>query len=172
MEKLSKQNIIVIAGGLGLAPTRPVIEHLIAHKTPNQNITLLIGARDPSEILFQNEIKQWREQGINIEMTVDTAGERWKGHVGVVTKLVSKLKINAKECVALICGPEVMMRFCIKELEQIGVADEDIYLSLERNMKCAIGFCGHCQLATEFICKDGPVFSYDQIRHLIKVRHL
>jgi len=123
--------------------------------------------------LYRKELNQWsRRNDLQTLITVDRAGPDWGGNVGVVTTLIGKAQFDANNTVALICGPEIMMRFAIRELQKLGVADDSIYVSMERNMKCAIGFCGHCQFGPTFICKDGPVFRYDRVRHLLAIREL
>ena len=115
--------------------------------------------------MFRRELGRWQKRGdLTVLVTVDHAPTDWTGRVGVVTALLSDIAIDPGATVAFVCGPEVMMRFTVRELGRRGVADDRIYLSMERNMKCAVGFCGHCQLGPSFICKDGPVLRYDRIR--------
>jgi NAD(P)H-flavin reductase len=166
-------DVVVVGGGLGLAPLRPVLYRLFAERARYGRITLLFGARSPADILFHHEIEEWRRRlDIGIEVTVDHADADWHGHVGVVTTLMKAADFDPPRTVAMVCGPEVMMRFAIAALRDAGVPDDAIYLSMERNMKCAVGFCGHCQFGTVFVCRDGPVFRYDQIRSLITVKEL
>jgi NAD(P)H-flavin reductase len=125
----------------------------------------LCGARSPRDILFRVELERWRRRlDIEVEVTVDHATPDWRGNVGVVTKLIARAAFDPRHTVALVCGPEIMMRFAAAELERAGVSDEAIHLSMERNMKCAIGLCGHCQFGGDFICKDGPVMSFRHLR--------
>jgi len=165
-------DVVVITGGIGLAPLRPAIEHLIANRDSYRAVALLYGARSPDEMLFFGELQDWREAGIDVKYTVDTAGGKWDGRVGLVTKLVPITGFEGARTTAMVCGPEVMMRFVSTALEDRGVPAERIHVSLERNMKCAIGHCGHCQLAHRFVCKDGPVFPVGRIRRLLGVREL
>ena len=134
-------------------------------------MALLVGARDPGNLLYRDELEQWRGRfDIEVEVTVDAAPPSWRGDVGVVTKLISRAPIDPEKTVAVVCGPEVMMRFVALGLGDLGVPAEEIWLSMERNMKCAIGHCGHCQLGPEFICKDGPVFAWTRMEKLMMVR--
>jgi NAD(P)H-flavin reductase len=157
--------VVVVAGGIGLAPLRPVLLHLLAHRARYRRVALLYGTRTPLDIVYRRELERWRARfDVEVHVTVDHAlGEDWHGHVGVVTTLISRATFDSARTTAMVCGPEVMMRFALLELERRGVGTERIYLSMERNMKCAIGFCGHCQYGPDFVCKDGPVFRYDHV---------
>jgi NAD(P)H-flavin reductase len=158
-------DLLLIAGGLGLAPLRPVVYAALQHRQQFGSLSLLVGARTPADLLFQPELGQWQQSGeITIRISVDHASPEWKGQVGVVPSLLSDIPLAPERTVAFVCGPEVMMRFSVRELERRGVPDSAIYLSMERNMKCAVGYCGHCQFGQSFVCKDGPVFPYDRIR--------
>ncbi len=166
-------DILVIAGGLGLAPVRPVIYQLLAEREKYGKISVLYGARSPADMLYEKELEQWRGRfDLEIEVTVDSAKRGWMGNVGVVTQLIPKAISDPENTLAMICGPEIMMRFAITELQKQGISDTRIYLTMERNMKCAIGFCGHCQFGPQFICKDGPVFRYDSIRKIFGKREI
>jgi NAD(P)H-flavin reductase len=134
---------------------------------------LLYGTRSPADILYRRELENWRARlDLEVEVTVDRAAGDWRGNVGVVTTLIPKAPFDPRNTVAMVCGPEIMMRFTVLELQKRGVAAEGIFLSMERNMKCAIGFCGHCQFGPAFICKDGPVFRYDYIKELFAKREI
>jgi NAD(P)H-flavin reductase len=160
-------DVIVVAGGLGLAPLRPAIYRLLAERPRYGRVVLLYGTRSPADILFQHELESWRRRlDIDLEVTVDHAGGDWRGNVGVVTTVIPRAAFDPLHSVAFVCGPEVMMRFCVRELGRRGFPDDRIHLSMERTMKCAVGFCGHCQYGPSFICKDGPVLRYDRIRSL------
>jgi NAD(P)H-flavin reductase len=173
MTEAAGHDVVVVAGGLGLAPLRPVLYRLFAERARYGKITMLFGSRSPADILFHPEIESWRKSlDIGIEVTVDHADAGWHGHVGVVTTLIRRADFDPHRTIAMVCGPEVMMRFAIAALGEAGVAGDAIYLSMERNMKCAIAFCGHCQFGTVFICRDGPVFRYDRIRSLLAVKEL
>jgi len=159
------QDILIVAGGIGLAPLRPAIYYLLANRERYGAISLLYGARTQADLLFPHELERWRGRfDLDVQVTVDSADAGWRGHVGVVPKLIPQAEFNPANTMALVCGPEIMMRFTILELQKQGVADDQIFISMERNMKCAIGHCGHCQLGPFFICKDGPVFSYAAIK--------
>ena len=151
-------DVVIVAGGIGLAPLRPVLYHLLGHRDQYGRIALLYGARTPNDRLYERELSRWRGRfDVQIEATVDTAvaGDEWRGHVGVVTTLIPRAEFDPAETIAVICGPEVMMRFTIEDLQKRGLTSDRIYLSMERNMKCAIGLCGHCQFGPTFVCKDG-----------------
>lgn len=166
-------DVVLIAGGLGLAPLRPVIYRLLAGRERFGNIVILYGARGPDEILYRSELQQWREHlDLQVEVTVDHADSDWRGHVGVVTGLVGKAEFDPADTTVMVCGPEIMMRFAVAAMRDRGIADESIYLSMERNMQCAIGHCGHCQFGTFLVCRDGPVFRYDNIGRLLNVKEL
>ena len=166
------RDVVVVTGGIGLAPLRPAIEHLAANRDRFGSVSLLHGARSPGEILFEQGLTEWRDAGIDVQTTVDSAPASWRGRVGLVTKLIDGARFEGERTTALVCGPEVMMRFVAAGLRERGVARDSIHLSMERNMKCAVGHCGHCQLAHAFICKDGAVFSLDRIETLLGVREL
>lgn len=158
------RDLVIVAGGLGLAPLRSVICRVLAEREKFANVFVLYGARGPAEILYRDELEQWRDRpDLQVRVTVDHAGPDWRGNVGIVTTLLSRAAFNPSAALAMICGPEVMMRFTVRELHNRGIPPERIYVSMERNMKCAIGFCGHCQFGPTFICKDGPVFRLDRI---------
>lgn len=167
------RDVLLLAGGLGLAPLRPALYRLLAERKRYGGITLLYGARGPDDILFRRELESWRRRlDIDIEVTVDHALSNWRGHVGVVTNLIAHAAFDPTNSIALVCGPEIMMRFAIEALRKAGLADETIYLSMERNMKCAIGQCGHCQFGPTLVCRDGPVFRYDRVRAFLALREI
>ena len=173
VKEAAGNDIIIIAGGIGLAPLRPVLYEIISKRNSYGKFILLYGTRTPSDILFRHELEKLKSRlDIDVNVTVDHATRDWNGNVGVVTTLIHRAQFNPNNTTALICGPEIMMRYTISELLKSNVPQENIFLSMERNMKCGIGFCGHCQYGTEFICKDGPVFSYNQISHLFGKREL
>lgn len=166
-------DVIIVAGGLGLAPLRPAIYTILANRANYGRVVILVGSRNPKDILFRHELEQWRRRlDVDIEVTVDHADPDWRGSVGVVPKLIPKAAIDPHNAFGLICGPEVMMRFSANALADAGMPAERIYVSMERNMKCAIGLCGHCQFGAAFICKDGPVMSYDRIAGIFAMREI
>lgn len=166
-------DVLIVAGGLGLAPLRPAIYYLLARREAYDRIAVLYGARTPADVLFARELERWRKgASLQIEITVDTASPGWQGHVGVVPALIARARFTPARTVALVCGPEVMMRFTAQELVQQGVPPARIFLSLERNMKCAVGLCGRCQFGPTVLCKDGPVFPYAQIAPFFLTREV
>lgn len=168
LEAAEGKDVVIMAGGVGIAPLRPAIYSILASRGRFGRVVLLYGARTPEDILFKRELGLWpKRSGIDVFTTVDRATGSWTGSVGVVTRLIPKAPFDPSRAVAFVCGPEVMMRFSILELRKRGVGVESIFLSMERNMKCAVGFCGHCQFGPAFICKDGPVFSYGRVENWI-----
>jgi NAD(P)H-flavin reductase len=168
VEAARGRDVVVVAGGIGLAPLRPVIYHVLRHRDEYGRLMVLYGARSPRDLLYRKELARWaRGRDTQVLTTVDYGGTSWRGRVGVVTSLFKFLRLQPARTVAMVCGPEIMMRFVARELAVRGVAREDMYLSMERNMKCAVGFCGHCQWGPHFICKDGPVFPYARIAPLL-----
>lgn len=159
------KDVVIVAGGIGLAPLRPAIYSILRHRGDYNRLILLYGARSPRDMLYKKELAAWSYlPDTQILQTVDYGGVSWRGHVGVVTTLFRYLRLQPRQTSAFICGPEIMMRYVVRELETRGVADTDIHISMERNMKCGVGFCGHCQLGPHFICKDGPIFTFRQMR--------
>ena len=165
LEAADGKDVVIIAGGLGLVPLRPAMYALLARRKSYGNIALLYGTRTPEEVLYHKDLIRWgKRPDVQLEITVDAAGPGWPGHVGLVTKFISSLRFHPQRSVALVCGPEIMMRFSLWELLKRGLAPEDIFLSMERNMKCGVGLCGHCQFGPFFVCKDGPVFAYQKMK--------
>ncbi len=166
-------DVVIVAGGIGLAPLRPAIYRLLAERERYGRLVLLYGGRMPDQLLFRDEVEAWRRRDdIEVEVIVDAAGAGWRGRVGVVPSLIEAVGLDADRTSALVCGPEVMMRFTATALLELGVAAERIALSMERNMRCAVGSCGHCQWGGDFLCRDGPVFSWGRIAERIEVRDL
>jgi NAD(P)H-flavin reductase len=173
VEQAEGNDVVLVAGGIGLAPLRPAIYQILAKRERFGNVVLLYGARTPQDMLYSRELQEWRGRfDIQVEITVDSAAAGWRDRVGVVTTLIECARCERASAVAMICGPEIMMRFTIMELQNSGVAPEHTYVSMERNMKCAVGFCGHCQFGPTFICKDGPIFRYDRIRSFFEKREI
>lgn len=168
VEVAEGQDVVIVAGGIGLAPLRPAMYRILAQREKFGKVVLLYGARTPSDILFRRQLEQWRAQfDLEVYVSVDRATGTWRGNVGVVTKLIPKAPFDPRNTVAFVCGPEVMMRFTVAELEKRGVLSQQIFVSMERNMKCGIGLCGHCQFGPSFVCKDGPVFPYTEVKDLM-----
>mgnify|MGYP001058084274 CR=1 FL=1 len=172
LEQVRGRDVLFVAGGLGLAPMRSAILHVLSHRADYGRVTVLFGARSPAQLLFRDDLQRWRGRfDCWLEATVDRAGRDWFGPVGPITHLVADVPLKPETAV-LVCGPEIMMRFVVRELERRGVPDDSIWLSMERNMKCAVGLCGHCQLGPFFVCKDGPVYRFDRIAALFDVREV
>ncbi len=167
------QDVVLIAGGIGLAPIRPALYHVLLHRALYGRVVLLYGARTPRDMLYAKELREWRGRfDVNVEVTVDRATMEWQGAVGVVTRMVQRSPFDPSSAMAFICGPEVMIRYASLGLQQRGVPDESIFISMERNMKCAVGVCGHCQFGPFFVCKDGPVFRYDRVLRFFGMREV
>lgn len=173
LKEAEGQDVVIVAGGMGLAPLRGAILAILANRKRYGRFFLVYGARTPADLLYPKLLHTWRGRfDMGVHVTVDHASSDWIGHVGLVTRLLPRLHFEASSTVALVCGPEVMMRFAVQDLEKRGVELDRIYLSMERNMKCGVGLCGHCQLGPDFICKDGPVFSAEHLRPLMAVPEL
>lgn len=174
------RDLVMVAGGIGLAPLRPLLLHVLAHRRGYGRVELLYGARTPADLLYRREYPRWEAGGVTVRTTVDRVtpggavapgealapGEAWSGRVGVVTALLDEVEVDPSRAVALVCGPEAMMKAVIRELEGRGFSPERIYLSLERRMECGVAWCGHCQIGPRFVCRDGPVFAYAEIMDL------
>jgi NAD(P)H-flavin reductase len=165
-------DVLVVAGGIGLAPLRPAILELLARRERYGRLVLLYGGRAPDQLLYASELSEWSERGLHVEVTVDSAGPEWLGHVGVVPSLVRRVEFDSARVAALLCGPEVMMRFAAAALAQAGVGADRVYVSMERNMQCGIGICGHCQLGPSLICRDGPVYRWSELEPWLAIREL
>ncbi|HEX6985243.1 MAG TPA: FAD/NAD(P)-binding protein [Planctomycetaceae bacterium] len=173
VERLRGGDVLVVAGGVGLAPLRPLVYELLRRRRDYGRVALVIGARTPDGLLYRREYEAWRAGGIDVEPTVDRAAPGWAGHVGVVTPILDRLPLPDPERTGVVaCGPEVMMKYAAASATARGVRPERVWVSLERNMQCAAGLCGHCQLGPAFVCKDGPVFRYDVIRPYLFVESL
>lgn len=165
-------DVVVVAGGVGLAPLRDAVRHALAHRSEYGDLVLLYGSRTPAALLYRREIELWRRQGLHAEVIVDAAAPGWDGQVGFVTELIGPASFDPDAAVAMVCGPEVMMTHCARGLLGRGLAPERLYVSLERNMRCGLGFCGHCQLGGTLICRDGPVYPWNRIAPALGVREL
>jgi NAD(P)H-flavin reductase len=169
---LEGSDVVLVAGGIGLAPLRPAILALLANRERYGRLVLLYGARSPGELLYGGDLDAWADRGLEVHTTVDGAGPEWLGHVGVVTRLIARAGLDGERSAALLCGPEVMMRFTAAGLRDIGVDPEVLYVSAERNMQCGIGHCGHCQLGPTLVCRDGPVYSWAELERWLAIREL
>ncbi len=164
VDRLRGRDILFVAGGLGLAPLRSLIEYVFDCRQDFRHLTILIGARTPQELLFREEFAGWeRRHDADVHVTVDRATDGWSGHVGVITTLFPKIQIDPKTTMVVIVGPPGMYRFALAETFAKGVPPDQVYISLERRMKCGVGKCGHCQMNGVYVCQKGPVFSYAEL---------
>ncbi len=171
--KGNQPDVTLVAGGIGLAPLRTVVHYLAQRREQYGTIHLLVGARTPQDLLYQDEYDDWVAQDIAVQTTVDRGQSNWQGKVGVVTLLLDRLRLaNPQSSLVMTCGPEVMMRYVAKSALNRGIPDRNIWVTLERHMNCAIGLCGHCQLGPHIICRDGPVFRYDRVSSWLSVQEL
>ncbi|MEM0482225.1 MAG: FAD/NAD(P)-binding protein [Nitrososphaerota archaeon] len=167
------QDVIIVGGGIGLAPLRPAIQHIIRNREKYGRFYVLYGARTPADLLYKRDLQTWRARlDTQLLVTVDRGDEKWRGYIGVVTTLFRYLRLEPNNTYAYVCGPEIMMKFTVQELKNQGLRDERVLISMERNMKCGVGICGHCQFGPFFICKDGPVFSLSEVSHFFGRREV
>ena len=167
------RDLVIVAGGIGLAPLRPAIYHALTHRDDYASVCVLVGARTPQELLFVRELEDWRGRfDVDLDVTVDNASGDWHGRVGVVTQLIPRAPFDPATALALVCGPELMMTFTARALLGRGMSKESIYISMERNMRCGLGHCGHCQLGPVLICRDGAVFQFEEMERMMEVREL
>jgi NAD(P)H-flavin reductase len=169
MDACRGQDVVIACGGIGLAPLRPALYHLLCHRGDYGRVQLLYGARTPADRLFAAEYPAWRAADIEVEETVDIGSGDWQGNIGVVPVLFYRLRLDPRRTRVLTCGPEVMIHFVIFEALARRIPPPQIHLSMERNMSCAVGLCGHCQFGPAFVCKDGPVFTYERLRPYLHV---
>jgi len=169
IEKLEGKDLFIACGGIGLPPLRGAIYHIMQHREKYGNVTLLYGARTPADLMYTQEYEQWRAAKIQIEVTVDRSEADWTGHVGVVPMWFYGFRMQHRKTAVLTCGPEIMIRFVIFEALARRVAPESIFVSLERNMRCGQGSCGHCQIGPYFVCRDGPVFPFSALQPFFNV---
>ena len=166
------RDVVIVAGGIGLAPLRPVVYEVLNARERFGRALLLYGGREPAQLLYETEFARWRERGLDVAITVDIAEAGWQGRVGVVPTLIDRASFDADEAFGFVCGPEAMIRFSAEALIDRGVAPGRVHVSMERNMKCAVGHCGHCQLGPEFVCRDGPDFTFERMRAAFRVREV
>lgn len=167
LKSFQGKDILFAVGGLGLAPARSVINQVLDERGKYGRVTVLYGARTPSDLLFKDDLAEWRERGdVDLRVTVDRAEEGWEGNVGVITTLFPGVQVYARNTIAIVVGPPVMYRYVLMETLGKGIPEGNIWFSLERRMKCGVGKCGHCQMNHLYVCKDGPSFAYNEIKHL------
>jgi NAD(P)H-flavin reductase len=169
VEDAKGQDVLIACGGIGLAPLRPAIYYILRHRADYGRVMLLYGSRTPNDLLYRDEYEAWQAAGIEVEVTVDISDADWRGNVGVVPVLFYRLRLHPQRTRVLTCGPEVMIHFVVFEALARRIPPSHIHLSMERNMNCAVGLCGHCQFGPVFVCKDGPVFTYEQVQPYLHV---
>jgi sulfite reductase subunit B len=170
LEDFSGKDVLIVGGGVGLAPLRSLLFSLFSTINEYNKVVLRYGARSPDDLVYKTAIPAWaKKDKVDILLTVDTAGPGWKGKVGVVTTILNALPVDLKNCAVVVCGPPIMMKFATLKLLELGFKPEDIYLSMEKNMSCGLGKCGHCRIGKFYICKDGPVFTYSQIKDIYDI---
>ncbi len=173
VEEAKGHDVLIVAGGIGLAPLRSTILHILRHREDYGRLAILYGARTDHDLCFADDLHEWGGRfDVEVRVTVDRGSPAWRGRQGVVTAVIDKTDFDPARTVAMVCGPEVMMRHTARALRAAGMKDEQVYLTLERNMKCGIGQCGHCQLGGELICRDGPVYPYPRVAPLMRIREL
>jgi sulfite reductase subunit B len=167
VEKFKGKDVLIVAGGIGLVPMRSMINFVIDNREDFGKLIICYGSKSDQDLLFSDELKQWEnDPGIDYHVSVDQGSEAWKGNIGVITTLIPGLDLDLPDTVCCICGPPVMYRFVLLALKSKGLTDESIYMSLERRMKCGVGKCGHCQINHSYVCQDGPVYHYPDIKSL------
>ena len=170
LDTFKGKDILIVGGGVGLAPLRSLLLALFGRMSDFGKIIMRYGARSPGDIIYKSLIPQWQQKAnFDMEITVDRGDDTWKGKVGLVTTLLKGLPINMETAVSIVCGPPIMMKFATLKLLEIGFKPKDIYLSMEKNMSCGLGKCGHCRIGKYYICKDGPVFTYEQLKDLLDI---
>jgi len=167
IKEFMHKNIVMIAGGIGFPPIKSLIEYILDRRNDFRDLWLLYGAKDPIDIVFKKSLKKWKkEKDFKVLVTVDKADRKWKGNVGVVTTLFDKTKIPIGNTVGVMCGSPMMMKFVTQNLKKLGLKDYQIFLSMERLMQCGMGKCGHCNIGNKYVCIDGPVFCYEELKGL------
>lgn len=165
------RNVVVVTGGLGCAPSVSIIHHILRHRERYGRLTIVQGVKHADDLIWRAQYEAWsREPDVRVLLAADVQSPDWRGHVGHVTDLFDHLDLEVREAVAMLCGPEGLMRASADGLQQRGLAAERIFLSMERNMQCAVGHCGHCQFGARFVCRDGPVFAWPEVHDLLGVK--
>jgi sulfite reductase subunit B len=166
LEDFKDKEVLVVGGGCGFAPLRSLMYSLFDMSRDLKKLLFRGGCRTPKELVYRNETEQWaKRDDLDLRLTVDQGDDSWEGHVGLVTTILDKLDMDCKSGIAIVCGPPIMMKFAVKKLLDLGFGEENIFLSMEKNMSCGIGKCGHCRLGTYYACKEGPVFKYSKIKN-------
>ena len=160
------KDVLIVGGGIGLSTLRSFLLTLLHERKKYGRVVLFYGARTPADLAFRREYQRWEQEGAEVHITVDVGTAGWTGNVGVVTTLFDRVKLDFRREIAVVCGPPIMIRFTVEKLLQVGYKPENIYVSLERKMRCGVGKCGHCNIGHYYVCKDGPIFSYQQVKHI------
>lgn len=167
-DEVKGRDILFVGGGIGLPPLRPLIWEVLRSRDGFKKVTILYGARTPGDLVYKDELERWRaREDVQFMVSVDVGDETWTGNVGVVGTLFPKADIDPQATVAFVCGPPIMIRFVVRDLLGMGLAEQDIYTTLERHMRCGVGKCNHCLIGDKYVCKDGPVFSYRQMKTMM-----
>ena len=167
LEKMKGHDILLVAGGLGIAPLRSLINNVHDERSEFGKVTIIYGSKSPSEVMFRDQFEMWRHRkDFDLHLTVDNADDTWDGEIGMVTKPFETLELDATNTFGAVCGPPVMYRFVIEEMRKKNMSYDRIYLSFERHMKCGMGKCGHCQIGHQYVCLDGPVFNYWEAKNI------
>ncbi len=170
VDNFKDKEILVVGGGCGFAPLRSLMYELFNRSGQFKKIFFRGGCKRPKELVYRSEIEHWAQRDdLNLKITVDIGDNTWKGNVGLVTTILKDVEMDYKNGIAIVCGPPIMMKFTTRQLLDMGFQDKNIYLSMEKNMSCGIGKCGHCRIGTYYACKDGPVFTYDKIKHFHEI---
>ncbi|MBN2422578.1 FAD/NAD(P)-binding protein [Candidatus Woesearchaeota archaeon] len=166
MDKFKGKDLVIVGGGTGVAPIRTVIEYVEKHRQDYGEVHLFFGFRSPEEFLFKYDYDRWKEK-FNFTITIDKPYEGWSGNVGFLNSIIEQSGIKAENRIVIICGPPIMIKVTVQSLEKIGFTDEQVYVSLERMMQCGVGKCGHCMVGNKYVCKDGPVFCYKEVKGMV-----
>ncbi|GLI36345.1 FAD/NAD(P)-binding protein [Desulforhabdus amnigena] len=166
-EAMKGKNILFVGGGIGMAPLRTLMLYMADNRQDYANITAIYGARSPKDLCYTYEFEEWRSGGVDLVLTVDAEFPGWKERVGFVPTVLKEVAPSPENCLAIVCGPPIMIKFVLFGLKELGFEDHQIYSTLEKRMKCGIGICGRCNMGTKYVCVDGPVFTYDQLRQMV-----
>ena len=171
MREAEDRDVVVVTGGLGCAPSVSIIHHILAHRRRYGHLSILQGVKHTDDLIWRRQYDAWAQlPDVDVHLAADVAEPGWHGHVGLVTALFNYLQLKPDTTIAMLCGPEIMMRASAEGLHGLGIAADAIYLSMERNMQCAVGHCGHCQIGGHFVCRNGPVFPWPEVHELLGIR--